>query len=149
MAPTLRALFIVIFTLGAGLLSRATDNQIESEIQRLDAARVSALLQGDVPALERLFADPLVYIHANGRIDTKAGYLAILKSGDLAYVSLRYDPPVQLRIVGDTAIATGRAHIEAKNKNGQVTKRVLTTTTVYARTTAGWKVVSYQGTPTT
>lgn len=119
------------------------------EVQRLDAGRVTALLKGDVPALERLYADELVYIHANGRIDTKAGYLASLKSGDLTYVSLKYDPPAQIRLVGDTAVVTGKAHIEAKGKSGQLTKRVLTTTTVYVRTTGGWKVVSYQGTPAT
>ena len=47
----------------------------------------------------------------------------------------------------DTATVTGRASIEVKNKAGQVTKRVLTTTTVYVRQAAGWRVVSYQGTP--
>jgi hypothetical protein len=36
---------------------------------------------------------------------------------------------------------------ETKNKAGQATKRVLTTTTVYVRSAAGWRVVSYQATP--
>jgi ketosteroid isomerase-like protein len=149
MAPALRRLVPFLLVLHAGIVLRAADKNPAAEVQQLDATRVSALLKGDVAALEQLFSDQLVYIHANGRVDTKSGYLSMLRGGDLAYVSLQYDPPAQIRVVADTAIVTGRASIEAKNKSGQVTKRILTTTTVYVRTPAGWKVVSYQGTPAT
>jgi ketosteroid isomerase-like protein len=47
----------------------------------------------------------------------------------------------------DSAFVTGRVTLELKSKTGQITKRVLATTTMYARTAAGWKVVLYQGTP--
>ena len=127
----------------------AAEATTEAEIRRLDAGRVTALLHNDLPALQKLFSDQLVYIHANGRVDTKAGYLAALTAGDLSYVALSYDPPVQVRVTGDTGVVTGRATIEAKGKTGQITKRVLTTTTVYVRTAHGWQVVSYQGTPAT
>jgi ketosteroid isomerase-like protein len=121
---------------------------IEKEILRLDAARIEALLKNDVPALERLYADHLSYIHSNGRIDTKKGYLASLSGGNLSYVALRYDPAPRVTVAGrDTAFVTGKAHIDVKYKTGQLTQRVLTTTTVYVRAASGWQVVSYQGTP--
>jgi ketosteroid isomerase-like protein len=121
---------------------------IEAEIGRLETVRIDALLKGDVKALEQLYAEELVYIHAAGRVDTKKQYLAMLAAGNLTYLSLKYDPPAKITVAGrDTAIVTGRATIDAKNKAGQVTKRVLTTTTVYVRLPAGWQVVSYQGTP--
>ena len=122
---------------------------IEAEIARLDARRVEALLKNDVKALEQLFSDDLVYIHSAGKIDSKQPYLASLSAGNLIYVSLTYDPPARVSVMSrDTAVVTGRATIEIKNKAGQLTKRVLTTTTVYVRQAAGWRVVSYQGTPT-
>ena len=140
---------VVVFAACLILSARAAATQdIEAEIKRLDAVRIEALLKNDVKTLEKLFADELVYIHSAGRIDSKQPYLASLASGSLTYVSLSYDPPARVTVVGrDTALVTGRATIEVKNKAGQATKRVLTTTTVYARQGAGWQVVSYQGTP--
>lgn len=151
MNPMLRLL--VLFTLGLSVLAAAPavdSRAIEAEVRQVDAARIDALLKGDRATLERIFADEMVYIHAAGRIDTKAGYLAILTGGNLNYVTLRYDPAPRITVAGpDTALVTGRATIETKNKAGEITKRVLTTTTVYVRTGAAWRVVSYQGTPVT
>lgn len=149
MASTPARFLALFFALHLGVLFASSAPDPEGQVRRVDAARVQSLLQGDVAALERLFADELVYIHANGRVDTKAGYLAMLKGGTLTYVSLTYDPPVQIRVVRDTAVVTGRASIEAKSKAGQLTKRILTTTTVYVRDGGEWRVVSYQGTPAT
>jgi uncharacterized protein (TIGR02246 family) len=150
MHPILRLCLILAFTAAHhALAAPAADTRaIEAEISQLDATRVAALLKGDLPALERLYSDDLVYIHAAGRVDSKKQYLAMLAAGNLTYASLRYDPPARVVVAGrDTAVVTGRATIEARSKSGQITKRVLTTTTVYVRTPGGWQVVSYQGTP--
>lgn len=150
MNPALRLGIILLLTAAPCVLaaSSADTRGIEAEISRLDASRVDALLKGDLKALEQLYSDDLIYIHAAGRIDSKKQYLAMLAAGNLTYASLRYDPPARVVVAGrDTAVVTGRATIEAKSKSGQITKRVLTTTTVYVRSPAGWQVVSYQGTP--
>ncbi len=148
---TVRSLVFFLFcAVALGVAAPVEDaKRIEAEIARLDARREEALLKNDVKALEQLFSDDLVYIHSAGKIDSKQPYLASLSTGNLTYVSLTYDPPARVSVVsGDTAIVTGRATIEIKNKAGQLTKRVLTTTTVYVRQAAGWRMVSYQGTPT-
>lgn len=144
-----RRLFLMLVWSGATLaVAVAADSSAtEAEILKLDASRVEALLKGDVAALERLFADGMIYIHANGRIDTKQGYFTMLKGGNLNYVGLRYDPAPRVVVTGDTALVTGKATIDVKNKVGAVTQRVLTTTTVYARVGSNWQAVSYQGTP--
>jgi uncharacterized protein (TIGR02246 family) len=132
----------------ASSLPAADRAATEAEVARVDAARIAALLAGDLKALERIFADDLVYVHSAGKIDGKKDYLASLASGTLTYVSLRYDPPARIVPAGPgAAIVTGRATIEVKNKAGQLTKRVLTTTTVYVRGTQGWQVAAYQATP--
>jgi uncharacterized protein (TIGR02246 family) len=141
--------FLLLCTAVACVAAPADDTKtIEAEVVRLDARRIEALLKNDVKTLEQLFSDDLVYIHSAGRVDSKQPYLASLATGNLTYVSLKYDPPARVSVVSpDTAVMTGRATIEIKNKAGQLTKRVLTTTTVYVRQAAGWQVVSYQGTP--
>lgn len=148
MNPLLRLVLVSIFVATAVAASATDASAIESEVLRLDGQRVEAILKGDLKALERIYADHMVYVHSAGKVDTKQGYLASLAAGNLTYVSLRYDPAPHVVIAGrDTAIVSGRAHIETKNKAGQITKRILTTTTVYVRAGASWQVASYQGTP--
>jgi ketosteroid isomerase-like protein len=132
-----------------GTAAPAADSRpLEAEILRVDARRIEALVNADLKTLEELYSDELVYIHSGGRIDSKRPYLALLAAGSLDYVSQRYDPPARVVVAGaDTAFVTGRVTIELKSKTGQLSTRVLTTSTVYARTAAGWKVVLYQGTP--
>ena len=131
-----------------GAAASADVRNVEAEILRLDSARIAAILKGDLKTLEGLFSDDMVYIHSGGKIDTKKGYLAMLAGGNLNYVTLRYDPAPRVAVAGrDTAIVTGKATIETKNKAGQLTQRVLTTTTVYVRSGTEWQVISYQGTP--
>jgi ketosteroid isomerase-like protein len=121
---------------------------IEAEISALDARRIEALINADTKALEMIFSDELVYVHSGGKIDAKQPYLALLTSGNLDYVSQQYDPPARVVVANaNSAFVTGRVTVELKSKTGQITKRVLATTTVYARAASGWKAVLYQATP--
>jgi uncharacterized protein (TIGR02246 family) len=149
MPPLPRLLSVLACAAALATTAPAADSRASSdEVARVDAARVAALLQGDLAALERIFSDDLVYVHSAGKVDGKKDYLASLATGNLTYVSLRYDPPARIVPAGpDTAIVTGRATIDVKNKAGQLTRRVLTTTTVYVRGARGWQVASYQATP--
>ena len=118
-----------------------------SVVLQLDATRLKALVNSDLAALGRLFADDLVYIHASGRVQTKDEYLALLASGDLQYLSLRYDRPPQVRTFGSaTVLVTGRLQVEAKTKTGTPNRRVIVAIAVYVRREATWQLLSYQGT---
>lgn len=143
------ALFLALTSaLGVAAAPAADVRAVEAEIRQLDAGRIEALLKNDLKALEQLFAEDMVYVHSAGKIDSKKPYLASLAAGNLTYLSIRYDPAPGVLVAGrETAVVTGRATIEFKTKAGQLNKRVLTTTTVYARGAASWKVVSYQATP--
>lgn len=142
--------FVLIFAVALGGLaaSAADTRSIEAEISRLDNRRIQALVDADLKTLDQIYSDDLVYVHSGGKIDGKQPYLALLASGSLDYVSQQYDPPARVVVANaDSAFVTGRVTIELKSKTGQITKRVLATTTVYARSAGGWKVVLYQGTP--
>ncbi len=58
----------------------------------MELARIVALVQPDMPALERLHAPDYQLITPTGRSFTRERYLGMLASGDLRY--LRWEPEV-------------------------------------------------------
>ena len=144
-----RLICVLIITTACHAVAAPADfRAIEAEISVLDGRRIEALINADTKVLDEIYSDDLVYVHSGGKIDSKKPYLALLTSGSLDYVSQTYDPPARVVVANaNSAFVTGRVTIELKSKTGQISKRVLATTTVYARTASGWKAVLYQGTP--
>jgi ketosteroid isomerase-like protein len=117
------------------------------EVLAVEAARTSALVHADVGALDRIMADNVTYVHASGKVDTKASYLAAVGSGQLHYLSI--DPvKLNVRVLGDTAIVDGEYAVKAMDHRVQETPfevRVFILT-VYARRDGGWKQMAYEST---
>ena len=117
------------------------------EVLAVEAARTSALVHADVAALDRIMADNVTYVHASGKVDTKASYLAAVGSGQLHYLSI--DPvKLDVRILGDTAIVDGEYAVKAMDHRVQETPfqvRIFILT-VYTRRDGGWKQIAYQST---
>ena len=89
----------------------------DKEILALEDKRYAAMCGGDFAALEAMLHDELLYTHSSGLTDTKATWLASLRSGKTKYKSAVCSDR-KVRLVGDTALVTGRAAIEAEI-NGQ------------------------------
>jgi ketosteroid isomerase-like protein len=117
---------------------------MEQEILDLEQQWVTALLNGDADILERLYADGIVYTHTNATTDTKASYVAKLRSGNLTYQSLER-AEIAVRIFGATALATCRwmAKSVAGGINYQIDARYIH---VYAQLDGEWKMVAHQST---
>jgi hypothetical protein len=60
---------------------------VELEVHDLDAHRFRAMTEADLPALERVLSNDLVYTHASGWRQSKAEFLASLRTGELVYHS--------------------------------------------------------------
>jgi ketosteroid isomerase-like protein len=106
----------------------------EKEILALEDKRCAAMCGGDFAALEAMF-------HA----DTKATWLASLRSGKRKYKSVACSDR-KVRLVGDTALVTGRAAIEAEI-NGQPRSLRLVFLNAWTKTPKGWKFIAWQSTP--
>ena len=89
----------------------------DKEILDLEDKRYAAMRGGDFAALEAMLHDELLYTHSSGLTDTKATWLASLRSGKTKYKSAACSD-CKVRVVGNTALVTGRAAIEAEI-NGQ------------------------------
>ena len=126
MKPTV--LFIISMML-PGLLppaagqSKAQDlRSVELEIKNLETRRFQAMTRADVPALESLLSNDLVYTHATGWRQSKAEFLASLRTGEIQYHSIASDN-VKVRVYGSTAVVTGTASIKAKAKAQEAQRR--------------------------
>jgi len=116
-------------------------------ILRVDEARLAAMLQPDVAALDELLARDCLYVHSSGWTQTKEELLAALKNGALRYAVLQYNEPPQVRRFGnDTAVLSGKMQLDARPKDRPVVQAVLLVTAVYVRQQDRWRLASYQST---
>lgn len=89
---------LVILAMAAGLLASPVWAQGQKKAGRLANAAakaqediwVAAVRANDFAALDKLLSEQLVYTHSTGIVETKAQYLAKLKSGDQKYANIEY-----------------------------------------------------------
>ncbi len=111
--------------------------KVIEEILRLQQARTDAIQARDGPALQELFDDDLVHIHASGRIDSKDSFIAPLLTGKSGYKRVAYSN-VKVRVYGDCAIVTGDVIIE--NFTQELDLRY---TNVWVKSGSSWRSVSW------
>jgi ketosteroid isomerase-like protein len=145
---------IVFFTLFAvaflGLVEYAAKaaadaGEIKDEVLKAEEARNQALPHGDVAALDRIYADDLVYTNAAGALLTKAQHLADLKGRTLNFRSFKHDD-VQVHVHGNTGIVTGISTSAAEYK-GTVSSSPRRFVNVYVKQDGRWLCVAHMETP--
>lgn len=120
---------------------------LKAAVLRADETRIYAMLAADIGALDDMLAPDCLYVHSNGRVQTKTQLLGDLKSGAFKYAALRYTAPPQVRLYGnESAILTGPMQIEVVLSDGKTLKPALVITAVYALLHDRWQLVSYQST---
>ena len=117
----------------------------EKEIRALEQLWNEARAKADVATLERILADEWTVTHANGTTDTKARYLADLKSGARKFAGAVTEKDVVVRFYGDTAIVTGSSD-STVSLNGQAQGGALHFTRVFVKRDGAWKMVVTQAT---
>jgi ketosteroid isomerase-like protein len=116
----------------------------QREISQLESRRLQAMVQVDAAVLDRILADDLVYTHTTGWVDTKAEFLAHLKSRELEYQSIHLEE-AQVRVYGNAAVVTGRATMRVKSKRQELLLP-LRFTDVYVIEDGRWRMVTWQST---
>ena len=122
-----------------------TERETVETIRRLENERGRALLAADWDTLDRLVAEDLVHIHANGAIEDRTSYFAGLRN-KLEFLRFERET-LQVRGRGDMAVATGilRQTLRDKESNSLFELR-LATTQVWWRGAIGWRQMSFQAT---
>jgi hypothetical protein len=87
---------------------------LEQAIHQLALERSAALVQKDLPALERLLADEFRYTNASGMVLTKTEYLhQYVDPPDVVWLAQDLDD-IAVQIYGETAVLTCRVHDQAR-----------------------------------
>ena len=102
-------------------------------------------VRADVAALDRLLADGWTVTHGDGTINTKAEYLADLKSGDRKFFADVKQDDFAVRIYGDTAVAAGLSDSKVAYK-GKPSGGALRFTRVYVKRDGRWMMITSHAT---
>jgi ketosteroid isomerase-like protein len=117
---------------------------VADQIRALEDRRYQAVTDGDVAALDELFAADLVYTHSDAATDTKQSYLDKLASGYFKYGPISH-PEISIVVHGDCVLVIGDMRGEAQI-GGQT--RVLNNKSlaVWVREGERWALIAYQPT---
>lgn len=135
---TVAALLVAALALPA----RAHAQSAEQAVRQVEDRRIKALVDDDFATLEAIFADDLTYTHSSAAVDTKASYMAALRSGKTKYESVDRQPST-VRVYGDVAVMTGEALVGLR---GRAEKLALRYTLVYVKQGGQWRMVAWQST---
>jgi ketosteroid isomerase-like protein len=117
---------------------------VQKEILAQDTRRIEAMVGADAKTLGEILRDDLTYIHSSGQIETKAQVIDEIVTGKLTYRAIV--PSEQtVRVLGDSALVTGRAQIKATSSRKSLGFWVRFTE-VWVRTGGVWQLAAWQST---
>ena len=110
----------------------------------LDKARMAAMVSLDLPALQALLADDLIYTHSSAKVDGKQSLIEAMTSGANAYTALEASD-VTAREVGGVVLVTGQAAMTV-SLNGRPTSFRVRFLDVWKQTAGQWQMTAWQST---
>ncbi|WP_156760835.1 nuclear transport factor 2 family protein [Microbacterium karelineae] len=124
---------------------RPPTDETRAEIMRVEERRQRALIAGDLPALDDLFDDTLLHVHAPGLIHRKAQLLEHVATRQ-AYLEITRGE-LDIRVADGIAIVTGAIVNRMRAPGGGERTLEGVATQVLAHGERGWRFVSFQMTP--
>jgi hypothetical protein len=119
------------------------DSAAMAEVLRLDAERLKALGAGDGANLGKILSEEVVFVHSDGRSESKADYIKNLTAGDTAYADLKTFDVNARQIALDVIVLTGAQ--EMKKKLGPNWSEVkLRFISVWRNENGTWRMVAWQ-----
>lgn len=122
-------------------------NDVADLLRRLESERCQAMIAADRDRLKEILHKDLIHVHAKGQVDTYDSYFA---SGGFKVDYTRVArSELEVRVLGESALMTGRQLLEAVRKGSgervRIDSRVLQ---VWVRQGDEWQQIAFQTTPT-
>jgi len=136
---------VALAAMAAAGLGQSANKSVEAEIYDMERQWNEARAKGDVATLDRILVDDWTVTHGDGTTDTKARYLADLKSGARTFTGGVTESDLTVRVYGDTAVAAGSSD-STVTINGRPQGGALHFTRVYIRRNDAWKMIVTQAT---
>ena len=141
----LSCLILVGVASGTALAEEFSDTITAEEALRAEDARYVAQIANDVPAIERMFGEDLVYIRSvDGAAANKRALVESMRSGTVKYLAMRRSD-VNVRTYGCLAVITGFFELEL-TVNGQPLAEQIRFHSLWAKRGQGTQFVSWQST---
>lgn len=118
--------------------------EAEDAVLQAQDRRFALTAGGDLDELARLMTDDMNYTHSTSTVDTKAEFLASLRSGRVRYVSIEPEERT-VRIYGRSSVVQGIAHVLVKVEDRDVDVR-LRFTELYVEKDGAWKMALWHST---
>lgn len=124
-------------------MPRAEKHETRHQIEHLEDAWRTAVLKGNITAMDALLADDYIAISPTGILQSKEQALAILRSGTVHFKSIELTDR-KIRMYGTTALVTSRAEVNATGPEGEISGSYRYTR-VYVKDPRGvWRIVSFE-----
>ena len=130
----------ILLLIAVPVFAQHATSAIEKEIRALEDQWNDARAHADVAMLDRMLDDSWTVVHGDGTTNTKAEYLADLKSGARTFDGGVVVSEFTVRVYGDTAIAAGKSE-STVTINGRPQGGALRFTRVYVRRNGRWIMI--------
>jgi ketosteroid isomerase-like protein len=120
--------------------SRSAEGDEHQQIHAMEKRFNDARARADIATLASMLSDDWTVVHGDGTINTKAEYLADLRSGARKFSGDVKEDEVTIRIHGDTAVVSGLSDSKVEY-NGQPGGGPLRFTRVYVKRDGRWMMI--------
>src|SRR5436305_6782594 len=134
---------LVSFAIGQSPTAQQPANTSEQEVRQMIEKHRTAILERDIPALEKIWADDYVFVNAAGDVLAKTQRLANIKSGATTLDSIKNEENVAVRVYQNSAVATSRVTLKGQY-SGQPISGEYRSILVWVKGSGGWQLVSNQ-----
>lgn len=128
----------------AGLHAQDRAGLAQEALLATNAARFAAMVREDLPGLDTLLAPELTYIHSDGQLESKAEFLATLRTKRLRYEAIE-PSDLEARLYGDAGVVTGLSRMRVK-VGPELLQFSIRFTALYRRASKRWVLVAWQAT---
>lgn len=119
----------------------------EDEIRAAEKSWATAVTSANLPALEKILGDQLIYAHSTGAIESKADYIGRLKSGKQKYDAIEQQS-ITVRMFGNAAVAHVKLRM-AGISNDRPFNDQLMAMHFWVKQGGAWRLVAHQTTKLT
>lgn len=108
-----------------------------------DDARVAAMISADPAKLAATFSDELLYVHSNGKTDTKASFVPAISSHKSVYHAITYEQRDFREVSPGLVLMTGRCRVQL-GKAAPFNELYLSFLAAYRLEKGGWRFLAWQ-----
>jgi ketosteroid isomerase-like protein len=116
----------------------------EAEIRKAEAAWGEAVQSRNVAALEKMYAEELIYAHSTGVVETKKQYLDRLQGGLQRYERVAFES-TRVAMHGETAVTLSMLRMSGQSGERKFDDHLMMTH-VWVKQKGGWRLAAHQTT---